>query len=258
MKVKKENLTEKNFWNDYWKNIRLPQIISTHFSFERCLSNYFKQSFKNFDKGTMIEIGCAPGKWMMFLENLGYRMYGIEYCVEAGLKTSANLKCNNSLSNVIIADFFNNPVKIKFDYVYSLGFIEHFAEPGNIILKHFDLVKPDGYVIIGVPNFRGINHMIQNYLDSEIIKAHNLCCMDKNFFESFAFQNNLDIISLNYIGSFEPALFICEKKASILKKILMKLIAVLFRMRNFSTILDNINSKYWSSYIICILKKRCD
>ncbi|NMD00919.1 MAG: class I SAM-dependent methyltransferase [Bacteroidales bacterium] len=258
MKKAKDELTEKEFWNNYWNNIKLPQTVNPFFSFERCLANYFKKVLANSNKGNIIEIGCAPGKWMKFFQDLGFITYGIEYCIEAGIKTNENLKHLNSNAKVVIADFFNNTFKAKFDSIYSLGFVEHFTNVEKVIEDHFHYIKPDGFVVIGIPNFKGINYLIQRFLNPQIIEAHNLNCMNKEFFKNFALKNNLDIISLRYLGSFEPALFIGNSNKGLVNFIIMKTLSVLSKLRNKFTFLDNFNSRYWSSYLVCIYKKRCD
>jgi len=37
-----------------------------------------------------------------------------------------------------------------------LGFIEHFDEPVGVVVRHLDLLKPGGILLLGVPNYGGI------------------------------------------------------------------------------------------------------
>ena len=73
-----DNLTEINFWNRYWSNYSLPSVVDKTFSFERVLVNIFHKYFDSGDK-TIIEIGCAPGKWLIYFSKIfNYSIYGIE------------------------------------------------------------------------------------------------------------------------------------------------------------------------------------
>ena len=57
-------------------------------------------------------------------------------------------------NHLVCSDLYNPPFREEsFDLVYSLGVIEHFKNPENVISKHLDMVKSNGLVVITVPNF---------------------------------------------------------------------------------------------------------
>ena len=52
----------------------------------------------------------------------------------------------------------------SFDLVYSLGLIEHFDDFGEAIRRHARLASSGGWVVVGCPNLRGINHVLMRAL----------------------------------------------------------------------------------------------
>ena len=58
-------LTEQEFWDDYWTNIQLPSQIDHNNAFERCLAEALNSELNGIS-GDVLEVGCAPGKWLAF------------------------------------------------------------------------------------------------------------------------------------------------------------------------------------------------
>lgn len=60
---------------------------------------------------------------------------------------------NVTLMNTDVLNFNVSEMKEKFDFVYSIGLIEHFSTEGTIkaVKSHFDLLKVNGIAIITFP-----------------------------------------------------------------------------------------------------------
>ena len=81
-------LTEVKFWDQYWANCILPSTINYSDSFDRCLAQALKENISG-AVGDVLEVGCAPGKWLAFMNaEFGLKPNGIEYS-EAGMKNSS-------------------------------------------------------------------------------------------------------------------------------------------------------------------------
>jgi 2-polyprenyl-3-methyl-5-hydroxy-6-metoxy-1,4-benzoquinol methylase len=250
------NLTNNKFWDSYWKKVKLPSEVDMNFSFDRCLASELKRNSNNFS-GEVFEIGCAPGKWLAyFYKEFGLSPNGIEYSKAGMNATYKNLTKLGIKSSIIYGDFFSTKCNKKFDVVMSLGFIEHFDDPEIVIKRHLKWLKPNGILILGIPNFSNINGSIQNLLNKEILKKHNLNIMNLEFFNSLAQKFNLDKIFIDYIGSFEPCLVIPEKRISNLRQISIRIILLFFKIIRKSPVFDNFNNKFISSYILAIYKKQ--
>ena len=75
-------------------------------------------------------------------------------------------------------DFFNFSTDRKYDIVFSLGFIEHFNNTRDVILRHVDLLASSGLLLIVLPNLLGLNGWIQRRFDKENYDVHNLKSME--------------------------------------------------------------------------------
>jgi 2-polyprenyl-3-methyl-5-hydroxy-6-metoxy-1,4-benzoquinol methylase len=250
-------LTDVDFWDSYWSKYQLPSEVDYSFSFERCLAMALKKHLRGVVGGDVMEIGCAPGKWLAFMtREFGLVANGIEYSRSGMSATIENFRLLQlDVSSIKTGDFFQIAPVSKYDVVMSLGFIEHFENVDNVVNLHLKWLKPGGILIIGVPNFTGVNRLIQSILDKTIIDKHNLKIMNLNYFNKVAKKFNLNTVFLNYIGSFEPSLFISKSKYGNLTHFLMKVFLYPFRFLRKLSFFDGINSRLFSSYILAIYKK---
>lgn len=244
------------FWDDYWADLKLPNIVNVGFSFERCLANVLKEQLSGC-QGEVLEIGCAPGKWLhFFAAELGLKPSGIEY---SGAGTAATIK-NFSLLGVDYVDIFQGDfIKIQpvrqFDVVVSLGFIEHFQDPEEVVRQHLLWLKPGGTLVLGVPNFRGIYQVLQGVLDSTILDKHNLEVMEPAFLNLIADKYALKTIYLDYLGSFEPSLPISSPGIKNLQQAVVKaFLGVAIRLRRHN-LFDSYNNSFISSYLLAVYRK---
>jgi len=249
-------LTDEKYWDEYWKNCKLPSIVDMNFSFDRCLAKTIKKVLSDI-KGTALEVGCAPGRWLAFLyKELGLIPSGIEYS-KAGIEvTIKNLNLLNvKYDKIYNGDFFSLKPSSSFDVVISLGFIEHFSNPDEVIESHLRWLKPSGTLVLGVPNFNGINFLLQKIFDEEILKAHNLNIMSTEYFKNIASRYDLRIRFLDYIGSFEPSLIIVKPgRRNIEQYTALAFLKMAFISRKFH-FWDSINDRQLSSYILAIYKR---
>lgn len=247
------NLTSDKFWDVYWERIKIPCRIDPTSSFDRCLEKTFSRFLNTDPNVKLIEIGCAPGRWLVYFhEKYSYQVSGIDNSEMGICKTQENLKYHGIDGKIYKTDLFNFHPPEKYDIVLSLGFIEHFEKVDAIIEKHLSLLKLGGKLVLGVPNFKGINFLIQKYLNEDLLAKHNLGIMSRNFFEGLPQKFPLEKIFVGYIGGFEPTLFSCENP-KYLPKVILKALGGFGVLRRKSW-LDNINSRLFSSYIIGIFR----
>jgi SAM-dependent methyltransferase len=252
-------ITEQKFWDDFWGDIKLPVRVDYKFKNDRVIAGFIKKfvPYNNVEK-TMFEVGCAPGKWLIFFnKELNYKVFGLEYIESAAKKTRENLVLSGvskSDCEVINADFLNYQSSTRYDVVCSLGFIEHFTDWRSILDKHIEKCRDSGYIVIGMPRFRGINYALQkfidNYIDQPLIPNHNLEVMDLEKLKEYAGSRDVQLIFLDYVGGFEPALFNTRVGTKALSFFLRAFI------KGFSVLFGNFNSRYTSSYIMLFMKKR--
>lgn len=249
-------LTEVRFWENYWANCRLPSEVDWNFSFDRCLGAAIKKNLPTIS-GEVLEVGCAPGKWLAFMaKEFGLKPSGVEYS-DAGMKaTLENFRILNLTPDAIFTgDFFQMKPPRQFDVVLSLGFIEHFSDVESVVSLHLQWLKPGGVLVLGVPNFRGIYSPIQHVLDKAILEKHNLDIMSLDYFRGMGVRLSLQSVFIDYVGSFEPTLFIAGYRFGNPLQVLVRAVLWLARRIRRWSWFDNFNHPLYSGYILAIYLK---
>jgi len=254
-----QRLTGVDFWERCWNQFNLPCEVNWNSSFDRCLGSAIKTNLPSVS-GKLLEVGCAPGKWLAFMaKEFDLRPSGVEYS-ESGIKlTTENFRLLGLKPDQIIADdFFQINPTHQFDVVMSLGFIEHFPDVDAVISLHLKWLKPGGVLILGVPNFRGIYLPIQHALDKSILAKHNLDIMNLEYFRGLAKRLSLTPVFLEYIGSFEPAGFVASYRIGNQLQVLIRACLWLARRIRRWRGFDRFNHPFYSGYILAIYKKRLE
>jgi 2-polyprenyl-3-methyl-5-hydroxy-6-metoxy-1,4-benzoquinol methylase len=252
------NITEKEFWDHFWTNLTLPSRVNENFSNDFIIADFLKKNIPSGEKRkTALEVGCAPGKWMVFLnKELQYTVEGCEYLESAVKITRQNLEMNN-IQNAVIhqGDFLSYDFgENQYDVIISLGFIEHFTNPESVVEKMCTILKKGGILIIGIPKFTGLNYYIAKYVDkklkNKLLPAHNLKIMHSHFFYELSKNGKVKPIKIACSGGFEPALYDTSATPFWFKLIFHGLI-IIFHNR----LSQIISSEFYSSYILAAYKK---
>ena len=265
-------LSAKTYWDKVHENKRLNNensIKNTILHICRNYPNYliwekiFPKYLKNNEPGNVIEIGCAPGGYLInFYTRFGIIPYGIEYSHQGVKVTSERFaSLNLPVENIIEADFFDDSLIEKyrenFNVVYSRGFIEHFDDPAEVIKRHDNLLKKGGLLIIQIPNLRGCNFYISKFLNIDSHNIHNLQIMELDSFKKIFQLDSYEVLFCDYVGFFSFGLFNANTK---FKKILLRIIQLIqlplnFLFRQFSklVILEN---RYTSPYLLMVARKK--
>jgi len=190
----------------------------------------------------VLEIGSAPGNNLVKLsQTFGFVPYGVEYS-ESGVELNRKIFASHNINpdNVIHADFlrdeFHKQYKGYFDIVVSIGFIEHFTNIEDIIKKHIDLLTKGGYLIVNIPNLRGVNYALQWIFQKEIpVSMIDTNIMQKREFSRFFDKECLSTLFCDYYGTFNFGLFNTKKGSPLCLvltfcKVLQLMLNVVFRL----------------------------
>ena len=258
--MENDELTERKYWNNYWNSKSLPvEIRKTKNSlYLNEILNIFDDYLPKNNHLSILEIGGAPGQYLAYMHNnFGYDIHCLDYSDIGCRKTEENFKILNIQGKVYQEDLFSEYLPLpQFDIVYSLGFVEHFSDLKAVIHKHLNLLKPGGILLVGVPNFLGINHFFLKRLAPGLLSKHNLLTMDIINWKSFEDKFNLKPLFRGYVGGFEPRILNrCENKniVNCLLKIIVRMLDYSFH-RHFK-VLRKYNSRYVSGYAMGIYKK---
>jgi len=170
--------TEREFWNGtHVSAIRYRMPSFWHIG----TTNVIRLLRSRIPRGCrVLEIGFAPGKVLAKISReCNAAVAGIDYS-ENGVKTgqelfrrlgiSADLRCEDIFSSSFPDQYF--------DFVFSLGLIEHFDHPEIVVERHWQLLKPGGRSLIAIPNYGGVYGKFQSRLDPKNLAIHNLNIMN--------------------------------------------------------------------------------
>jgi SAM-dependent methyltransferase len=112
-------------------------------------------------EGNILEAGCGSGRFVYYLDKLGYNISGIELNTDSVKKVNLRypeLKIN--IGDVTKLSFKDESI----DYIISLGVIEHVIEGiDGPIREMYRVLKPGGIAFVIVPSFnliRRIKHSL--------------------------------------------------------------------------------------------------
>ena len=160
--VDKDNYSESSFgfqWNTFF-NTQLDSYSKTSVSKDRfyLATNWNKNDLK--DK-LILDVGCGMGRFAEIALESGAIVVCVDY-------SSAIDACKRNLEHYenayfIQGDIYNLPFKKEiFDYIYSLGVLQHTPNPEKALKSLYPFLKQGGgFVLISMKNI-GKVHFYQN------------------------------------------------------------------------------------------------
>lgn len=247
------------YWDRYWSGVTLPRE-SRHAP----RAHYLNAILDVFDRWlpkdgglSAAEIGGAPGQYLAYLHrSFGYRVTCVDYSETGCAKTVENFGLLGIPGDVIRADVTADVgILPTFDIVYSLGLIEHFVDRRSIVESHVRLVRPSGYLVLGVPNFRGLTGWFMRVLAPETYATHEIAAMDLDGWREFERALQLQVLWKDYVGGFEPSIF-ARREDTRPRTLVPYLVAralklLLSRRLGF---LRRINGPRWSGYAMAVYR----
>lgn len=211
----KSKLTSEEYWSEYWhsKSDSLICEVPEKYLFSDIIEQYLPKG-----RGcSFLEIGGFPGYFSVFFKKyFGCQVTLLDYYIDKQIVADLCHKNNIPPDIALIeGDLFNNHHKEKFDVVMSAGFIEHFTDSEEVIRKHVEMLKVNGYLLIGLPNFKGLNGLLQHLMDRENMQGHNLACMDIGLLERIFKQQKIEVLHADYYGKFSLWLEKIERRSFI-------------------------------------------
>ena len=241
-------LTEQNYW------IEAQGKVNLKLASDNLIKLWIENNLDLSKIDNCIEIGCFPGRFLTIFGDHGVEVNGLDFIPEVD-----QLKCvfeqnGYRAGEFIYADFTNYLPAKKYDCIASFGFIEHFTNWDEVLMKHFDFIDKGGYIIIEVPNFRGFfQRIIRVLFDNENYNRHNMQAMNVERWKKILIENNFEIIDARYFGGYQlwyeskNTSKIYFKCRNLLSKILNKLIIMFYKKgaesQHFSCVLGIIARK---------------
>lgn len=192
-------LTDQDFWKSFWGQ-------RTNLSYNP-LSILFKDIFEEYvyPGSSCFEVGCYPGRYMVFLaKKFDCSVSGIDFVPQFENLERFLLSENVIPDHLYNEDFLTFEPVQTFDFVYSLGFVEHFVNFQEVITKHIQLVSEGGILFIECPNFRGpVQHFLHRVFDKQNLQEHYLPAMDLTLWRKLLGLNHMEILYDGYYRTFD-------------------------------------------------------
>lgn len=250
--MKDSLLTTKEYWEKYYAKgyANKEKIIYVCKPYEK----YWNILLSDIEpEKNLIEIGGYPGR---FLAYLSWRYKIHTTCLDYNSDTEQIKGCYNVMGineyEILKKDFTTYIPQKKYDYVTSNGFVEHFENYDKILDLHMQYLKPNGSMLIMLPNMRGYIKWYKYVNDYNNLKMHNLKIMSLKVFKKFAERNNLKIKHLSYFGTFP---YNVHQKHNFFQKVIYKLHRLAFKFF-LDKYVERYPSKWFSSSIMCVLEKQ--
>ena len=255
-------LTTPEFWRDeFWKLNQASEIPEITFDPQglefRELDALLKRYLPRDASRHCLEIGCHPGRYLWYFHtHFGYQVSGIEYVADACAATRAALERAGVPAVIHHADMLEFPVPAgtQYDVVVSVGLVEHFVDIGPITRRHVELLAPGGYLIVIVPNHRGLNGLILRTILPAAYARHNRMRY-ADLLAAVRACGNVDVLWGGYAGRFNlaPTNF-CPWAAAQFRPGIYRWVERLHRwaLRCARFVPD---SRLWSPYAMLIGKK---
>jgi len=247
----RSEITTEKFWKDFWGGKLVKKKIPRNYY----LSDILFSVGSKIKGSQFIELGGFPGFYSVFVRKyMGMHVslldkYIDEECMN---ELCAINNVDESEITIIKEDIFKfKPLK-KYDLVFSFGLVEHFINLDKVIGKHMEILKRNGYSVIGVPNFLGLNGYFQKIFDPKNLSIHNLKAMDVNVLEKIIKKrSDVKDFEIFYYGGLAIWLENLNKR-SVFLILIVYITNIIGRLVKIA----KMNSKFVSPYVFLIIHKK--
>ena len=206
---------------------------------------------------TAIEIGGTPGAYLSYVHRtFGYHVTCLDYSERGCAATRENFALLGVPGVVRHADLFADHLDLPtFDLVYSLGLIEHFTDLAGVVERHVRLVKPGGWLLLGVPDFLGINGWFLRRLGPRVYAQHQMETMKLGNWESLERRFGLTTLFKGYVGGFEPSIFLRREDETPANRVPYAIAKGLSRaLSTHARPLRRLNASWLSGYAMAVYR----
>lgn len=138
-----EKRTDRGYANYY--STALKEQIQNVYTLNLRDLGYFEIEQQLPKKKTAIDLGCAAGYFVEYLQDRGWKSEGIEIS-----KAAAKFGIKTLGLNIHVGDFFSHK-KLKrnsYDLVTLWASLEHMHDPKRVLSRCFEMLKPNGTLIL--------------------------------------------------------------------------------------------------------------
>lgn len=195
--MKQTSIVDQTIWDKGYQHYKLAPSSNVR-------ENAFLERFLPNRKGTAIEIGCFPGRYMPLVGYKGYTLSGIDLTPRLSELQPWLESLGCQVDEFYNEDFCTWQPSKQYDAVISCGFIEHFMNWHELFIKHCSLVAPGGILLMMFPNFYGvIQQYLHRWLDAQNLALHWQDAMQIDQYKDICTSQGFDILFSGYWGGFD-------------------------------------------------------
>jgi SAM-dependent methyltransferase len=172
-------LTDRQYWEDYYRagagSVELPNLDD----FRELPTRRIVDKLRSVcSAGSVIEIGAGNSSFLLHLSRSSksdMTFWGLDYSESGCSALKDRARVNSVEVEVINSDMLSPPpgLKGKFQFLYSVGVVEHFEDPALVLASLGELLAPGGKIVTIIPNMRGIIGFLSRWWDPKVYALHN-------------------------------------------------------------------------------------
>jgi SAM-dependent methyltransferase len=142
-----ETKNEKGSWDELWRSRKRLYVY-------RNVIKAAETYLGGVSGRSILEVGCGRGATLLELARRGANVVGLDYSEEALSVCKAQEARGGIVGRVsfVNADARKLPFPAEsFDFVFSVGLVEHFKDPKTILAEQHRVLRTGGYLLVQVP-----------------------------------------------------------------------------------------------------------
>lgn len=172
------DLAKKEYWDNHYADCKqnlLEKWVPTDYN-SQVIEHILMKEIARSNPKSILEIGCGNSTWLPYLAKMtGAQVAGIDYSEEGCSLVQNRLNIEKIEGKIFCEDFFKaDPQSIgQYDFVYSLGVVEHFSDLKQTLKTELKFVKPGGTLFTEIPNLKSSVHRILAWVyQPELLSKH--------------------------------------------------------------------------------------
>jgi|ERR1051325_5653887 2-polyprenyl-3-methyl-5-hydroxy-6-metoxy-1,4-benzoquinol methylase len=203
--MNQKDLAGVNHWDSiYETSAAPPKAWKPHSHLELALEHVLLREIKRSRATSLLEVGCGNSTWLPYLaRKAGIEVAGMDYSEHGCEQARTNLRSEDVPGKIFCIDLFKaTPECIgQYDFVFSLGLVEHFNDLPGVLAKLAEFVRPGGTLFTEVPNLHWSIHGLLCWIwQPKLLAKHRL--LNKTQLVKAHEQVGLLKVRAQYLGLF--------------------------------------------------------